>query len=198
MSSEQSTTRKPRRRLAIAALALAVAGATAGVALVASGGAVGANFTSSAPVHGSANAGNLKAGVVGTLNYVNLIPGLSHAQTQTVTLTNDGDVPATTVTIGAPVTVDNWTLPNAGGQTPDFSQVVVTVADSNLAPNTPITQLPPTITLNGGVPAATDPNHPGTLNLTVTVGILDRAPAVNNLLQGASVTGSVTATLGTS
>ena len=181
----------PRRRVRTMIIGTAATALTAlGLVLAFSGGGVGADFTSSAPVVGSANAGTLDLGVSGSLSFDKLVPGVP--QTSSVTLTNTGTVAGTVITIGAPVTVNNWSLPS--GHTPDFSQVVVTVANSNLPANTPLTELPSVITLDGGINAATDANHPGTKTLTVTLEILDESPAVNNALQGASVTGSVTAT----
>lgn len=197
-STEQpasSETRKPRRRVkALIAATLAAAAIAVGVSLASSGGAVGADFTSSVQVNGSAKAGTEVAGVSGPLSFSNLIPGTP--QTSTVDLTNAGTVPGKLVTIGAPVGVTGWTLPNAGNQPVDLSQVVVTVADSPIV-NVPLTQLPTTIQLNSGIGAASDPNHPGTLKLSVTLEILNKSSAVNNPLMGASVAGWFTATFST-
>ncbi|HEY5695590.1 MAG TPA: hypothetical protein VIQ80_02035 [Candidatus Saccharimonadales bacterium] len=194
MSSQSRNPRRPSRRVVVAISAVL---ALVGLGFLATGGGVvGADFTSSTKVSVAAGAGTLTLGSSGKVQFVNLVPGTP--QTSSVVLTNSGSLPGKVVTIGAPVTVKNWALPNAANLgSVDFSQVVVTVANSNLPAETPLTALPSTITMNSGIGAATDANHPGTLVVAVTVKIKDLDPAVNNPLQGASVAGEVTGTAST-
>lgn len=177
-----------RRIVAGIAAALAVAGG----ALVLSGGNVTANYSAKAPVVLHADAGKLQLTATGTVSAGKLIPG--RPQSSTVTFTNPGNVAGDTLTIGMPVSVQSWTVP--AGQTPDWSQVYVSVPGSvNLDTPTPVTSAPTQVQL-GGIAAG------GARNVTFVIELRSAGnnaagDAKDNQFQGVSVDATATAVLRT-
>lgn len=187
MSRQDGNTARRRTAQIFIGLITAITVAVGGW-LAFGGGGASANFSSKTPVNVHADAGTLKLVADGSLDFTKLTPG--HAQSQTVTFTNNGNVRADTLTMGMPITPTEFSVP--AGQTPNWSQLHVTVtAGGNTLVDAPVTSVGSSVNLGTLNPGASK-----TVRFTLT--LTSAGDTADNQWQGVSLGGSVTATARTS